>query len=196
MRVDIFGDCQPKRHKRIGPKKMQVAARFSGLVLIGAMCVSCSEAETPDAYYIAPLVNTDAGVGGGRGEVCIDGTCNTSDLVCVNQNDILTCRLVCDLSDSSDPCGTGSVCRILDDDSGGCFPGGLLDADCINSICDDGLSCTQLDIADPDNPDAGTITVERCKTSCNISGNGQPSPCPSGTTCRLFQGSDTSGVCL
>jgi hypothetical protein len=196
MSVEIFDDCQLMRQKRIRPKKVQTVSNLFWLVLIGAISTSCSEAETPDAYYIAPIVNTDAGVGGGRGQVCINGSCNTSNLVCVNQNDILTCRLICDLADSSDPCGVGSICRTLDDDSGACFPGGVLDADCINSICDDGLSCTQLDIPDTDNPDGGTITVERCKFSCLIDNDGQPSFCPPGTTCRLFQGSDTSGVCL
>lgn len=175
------------------PKHTRTVVVLTGVILSS---LNCSEAETPDAQFVPTIVDAGDSTTGGRDQPCNDGRCNEDGLICVEQNSALTCRLSCDLDDSSDPCGHASLCRRLDDDSGACFPGGLLDEPCINSICDDDLACTLLSIPDPDNPDGGTVDAEICKLSCSIDSNGSAIPCPRGMTCALFAGSSTNGVCL
>jgi hypothetical protein len=171
---------------------------------------ACSEAEPPDAYYDGgPRPNFDpafdAGPGrGNRDQLCTRGQCNAANLVCVAEADgdggtADYCRLECDLQDNTDPCGVGSKCGRLTDNSGACLPAGAKDEAC---PCDDGLACTLLPQGD-----AGEIAI--CKTICDpdqtgnvdagpdAGGGGTTNPsCDSDETCRRLAGQNDTGVCV
>jgi len=167
-------------------KALRALTTTAALGLFVALFGACSDAETPNAGWSAPL--PDGGTGGGRDEPCINSRCNSEDLVCVQQGDganqTLTCRLLCD-ANAADPCGYRSTCRTLRNDQTACLPAGLLDEAC---PCDEGFACVNLG----DNV---------CKVACEVGVDGGPDTCGDGEgTCFPFRtgdgGTRDDGVCL
>lgn len=163
--------------------------------------LACSEAETPDAQFDAGVQEPgfDAGPGfGSRDEPCFEQRCESNDLVCVSETTsggetANMCRLRCDRTDTTDPCGPASTCGRLQTDEGACLPAGGLDEDC---PCDEGFACTLLNV-----DDAGQSAI--CKRTCardngdgGVFDAGNTAPCPADETCRSLQGNDELGVCI
>ncbi|MFZ9889784.1 MAG: hypothetical protein ACO3JL_19995, partial [Myxococcota bacterium] len=155
----------------------------------------CSEAEPPDARFDAgPVADSsdDADDVGGRDQACLPGNrCDSEDLLCVNENDAQTCRLVCDLTATDDPCGDRQTCDALGDGSGACLPAGQLDEGC---PCDEGFACALLDDG---NGGQRAVCKQRCETdaAAGDAGVADAVPCPAAEQCAPLQGNDF-GVCI
>jgi hypothetical protein len=173
-----------------------------------ASTIGCSDAETPNSGFDAGFRDAGSAVDpdpdvGGPNQPCDDLDCDRIDLVCVT-GATPTCRTLCDLTDSDDPCGLTFTCEELTNGAGACLPAGSLDEPC---PCDEGfdLVCTIVDTerlckfgCDPgaDPGDAGIVDGGASGPDAGFDGQG----CPPPATCRpfIFDGgaSPDEGACL
>ena len=168
-----------------------VSVVATALVGTSALVAACSNAVTPDAYYDYEVPDAGHVTVGNRDQPCIEVLDNNGDvaghrcnseLVCVNENSVYTCRAECDEA-AADPCGTNEqTCRRLSGDNAlhVCLPAYGVDEPC---PCQEGLVCTDTDEGN------------RCKYECFFGADGGVSDCPVGE-CRRFTGSDTDGACI
>lgn len=165
------------------------------VLILAVVLAACSEAETPDARFDAgPRVDLNDGndEAGGRDQPCLTGNrCASEDLLCVNEQGTQTCRLVCTLSATDDPCGDRQTCEALGDGSGACLPAGQRDEAC---PCDEGFACALLD--DGNGGQRG-VCKQRCETQAGAADAGPAgtATCPESEQCAPLQGNDF-GVCI
>jgi hypothetical protein len=166
------------------------------LLLLSFLAVGCSEAVTPNANFDAGPLQEEDDAGddgvGGPDQPCDQGTCDTDDLVCIDDGSNLICRVRCDPQNSGDPCGQARTCVGLQSDQtqGACVPAGVLDESC---PCDEGFHCTVVNGTD------GGADVEVCKTACDPAASGVDggaSQCPAPLSCQAFVANPENGVCL
>lgn len=172
-----------------------VRLSFSAAIVFAL--VACSEAETPQGFFDAGgrpdggFSPFDSGPDlGGRDQECLRGRCDSTNLVCVSENQagggtVDNCRLRCDQQDNTDPCGDGSSCGNLTDGTGACLPAGKKNEDC---PCDEGFTCVILDTGD-----AGQTTT--CKTACQVDADaGQQ--CAADEECVRLNMGNGAGACV
>ena len=170
-----------------------VPAVFVGLFVLSLGVVTgCSDAQTPNAYYVEQVIPSDGGGVGQRDFPCrSDNSCATADLQCIQENPDSVCRLLCDPAVASSCEATYSCRRITGTDDGACIPTGPLGGVDDPCPCASGLRCIDFGASD-----GGTGDL-RCRTECSFDDAGVAGDCPANEgRCRLLDNSTTVGACV